>query len=311
MFRKFLLAAVLILCVEMPVAVSFATERTAPGTLPVVSKKRVPDRAVVGCKGTNRPDLSCEALSAQAALDQAHYAGAAFWIGLAQALVAFLTLLAAVGAAIFARSASQHAGRSVEEAKRGAKAAEDTLRQSREVAHSDQRAWIGIEVELLDAKRTTSAAHFDVEVRIENVGRTPALRVGVDVHVYIANSIQIGHGSPPRTDGYKHHMPSLLPGNSATQRIGERLDNEAIKAGMDTAKRSGSMPIVFIDATVSYHTIFDAETDPVRLTSIRYIATPMTDLSARDAYFRWLEGGPSGTNSVIFRQQRDAPIHMT
>ncbi len=268
--------------------------------------------ASIGCRGTRRPDLSCDAISAQAAIDQTEYVRTGLWIAVSQAVVGFFTLLAAVGAAIFARSASNHTGRGVKEAERAAKAAEETLRSSRDVAHTDLRAWVGIELVLLDAKRTQGAAHFDVEVQIKNVGQTPALRIGVGVHVYIMPAIQVVPGSPPQTQRYRHHMPSLLPGMSAKQGIGERLNNDAIAAGMDAARREGCEPIVFIDAVVAYHTVFDSEDAEPHFTSIRYIVvTTKPDRSDRAGRFRWLETGPEGTDSVSFGQQQGAPIHMS
>lgn len=57
------------------------------------------------CIGTSRPHVRCEAIAAQAALDQTSYAARAYSVGLAQMVIAALTLAAAVAAAVFAAKA--------------------------------------------------------------------------------------------------------------------------------------------------------------------------------------------------------------
>lgn len=273
---------------------------------------RDPDPGCDDGKEDRKSDLCAQWKSADAAKKSADWAGLTFWIAVVGTAIGALTLFAAAFAAWFAREAARHTKSGANEAGRAAKAAEDALGLSRDVTHADLRAWLKIDVELLVADRTKESVHFDIKVRIENIGKTPALRVGVDRRVYIGPSFRIGDGEPPLLDRRKSPICSIMPGDQTEHSFGERLDNDDVEAGMDIAQKIGCLPIVFIDAVVSYHTVFETENSTPHVSSIRYVVMPaMTSPDSMEARFRWLVNGPYGADGVIFRREKGAPIQIT
>ncbi|HEX4736367.1 MAG TPA: hypothetical protein VH331_02275 [Allosphingosinicella sp.] len=127
-----------------------------------------------GCEGTTKPNLSCEAISAQADVDQARDANeqvtAAWW----QWRVGALTLLAAVAAALFAWRAAYHT-------KRSADADEKLLSHGQNISRIELRPY----VTLTDLKLAEVTQHgngyryFRFEFVFMNQGTTPARILGV------------------------------------------------------------------------------------------------------------------------------------
>jgi hypothetical protein len=81
------------------------------------------------CEGTSQPRLTCDAIAAQAAIEQARYAGKQAEVIWPQFGLGCLTFLAAVGATIFAWRAAFHT-------KRGA-----------DIAEKSGRPWLKLEVD--------------------------------------------------------------------------------------------------------------------------------------------------------------------
>jgi hypothetical protein len=153
------------------------------------------------CPGTNQPWLSCDAIAAQAAIDQARDADEQAAVVWPQFGVGALTLLAAVAAAYFAASAAFHT-------KRGA-----------DVAEKSDRPWLR-----LDADNTIKLQFYhdgngirlalQSPVSVKNFGSSPAMNPQVvikwawehhDVEDKISSmkSTKVGHN--------RVHNPPVFP----------------------------------------------------------------------------------------------------
>lgn len=88
--------------------------------------------ASAACAGTARPHMACEAVAAQAALDQAAIANTGLWVAISQAVTGALTLAAAVAAAIYAGRAAEESKASAKEAKTANEIAKETFREERQ-----------------------------------------------------------------------------------------------------------------------------------------------------------------------------------
>lgn len=95
-----------------------ASKPTTSSTKPVTTSTKLPDHR---CPGTSNPTLSCEAISAQAAIEQARDADWQAYAAAAGSIVGALTLLAAVAAAIFAKRAADETKRTADIAESNAK----------------------------------------------------------------------------------------------------------------------------------------------------------------------------------------------
>ena len=129
------------------------------------------------CKDGNKSSLPCDAESAQAAANQARYT---FWEAVAAAVgvvIACATLVAAVWAATWAKRAATHTGSGVTEAKRAAKAAEDSLDQARKISDAELRPWIDYTLGISDVRVTEDYLSFHLEMSLRNIGRSVASHV--------------------------------------------------------------------------------------------------------------------------------------
>jgi hypothetical protein len=115
------------------------------------------------CKGTSRPDLSCDAISAQASYDQARDADTGYLFGIAQTIIGVATLGAAVAAVIWAKAAAA-------ETRSGAKAAADQVALTRDA----QRPWVSIALEVCSLRVHGQDVTTECEVIFKNVGGTVA-----------------------------------------------------------------------------------------------------------------------------------------
>ncbi len=99
----------------------------------------------------------------------------AFWTwiaGLAGLGIGGGTLFAAWRAAHWAKLAAIHTEAGAAQSERSAKAAEDALEQAKFTSRTDLRAWVSVEAQLLEYKRTTDHAHFTIEISLANIGKT-------------------------------------------------------------------------------------------------------------------------------------------
>ena len=93
-----------------------------------------------------------------------------------------------------------------------------------------------------------------------------------------------------------------------------RIEEGDIVSGIAKARKSGTEPIIIVDAIIHYHTVFDAEDDPKRLTSVRYVImnTIQRAPEFREARMGWLDTrGLVEWDQVRFERHKGAPIYLT
>jgi len=174
------------------------------------------------CAGTSKPWLSCDAISAQAALDQAqdsHRQATVIWW---QFAVGFLTLVAAAAAAAFGWQAAHHTRRS-------ANIAESALKYI-------ERPVIQIEIERFVLGEVDHNGLPILTYKIKNHGRTPALILST---VCILSVVDFGQ-SPPKVNAESR----LVAGNRGVI-IGSGEKSEEIRCGQFNAAPGVDMSDLF------------------------------------------------------------------
>jgi hypothetical protein len=205
--------------------------------------------------------------------------------------------------------------RQIEDAKASIAAAvkaAEAADRGRVSSEHDLRAWLKIDADLTNCYRKPDCAFLSVRVRIKNIGKTPAFRVGYSVACRVVSGVVINHGPMPTPVKWPSQMSPLLPGDKRDELIGLRIEKADIDKGITDA-RGSSGPMIVIDALVYYHTIFDAEGDEKRMTSIRYTVHPnMTEPAAHAARKAWLDtDGPASLDQVRVRRDMSAPAYLT
>lgn len=193
-------------------------------------------------------------------------------------------------------------------------AARAALRNA-EAIERQLRAWVSLAVDLESCKRTNDFAHIGLNVRLANLGSTPALRVGISLGCAVKPGTVSNYGTLPTPQKNLYPAPSLMPGGETSQSFNFRIKKNDIAAGTDAARKARSPPMIVVDVIVCYHSVFDAETAPKHMTSVRHSIFPLIDtddpahLPARMA---WLdERGPASIDEVWFAQDKSAPVYMT
>jgi hypothetical protein len=212
-----------------------------------------------------------------------------------------------------ARRSANEASRQADEAKRQADFAENALIQTKATAENDLRAWLDVEVSLIECKTGQNGnALVDIEVRLVNVGKTPALEVTTGREVWLSSTIVLNNGPPPVEERNPTSMPSLMPTKEASQRFGvyiKKTDFEKSIADY-TVRRSGLMLVA--DVVAYYRTVFDAPDAEKHKTSIRYSIHPANYHSPLqdDGSRTWIRT-IRGKNEVRFAHDKSAPVYMT
>jgi hypothetical protein len=198
--------------------------------------------------------------------------------------------------------------------RRSVEVAEASLEHARLASQQELRAWVQLRAALKDCKRSPKGAHVTIAASLENVGKTPALRVAVSVRCYVRPSLVQNYGELPMAEKYPHPTPSLLPGEEDMQPgFGIQISAAELEAGVSAARAARFQPMIVVDVIAYYHTIFDAETDPKRMTSVRHNLHPRMSQDADfEARMRWLdEIGPAAVDQVLFAQDRSAPTYLS
>jgi hypothetical protein len=136
------------------------------------------DDATKACKGTDKPELSCEAISAQAAIEQARDADWSIYIGFSGCVIGACTLLAAGFAAWYAREAARHTEVGANESKRNADAAEKAVTVSEKTANDQLRSYMfpsGYKITTTLLTTGGPIVSFIFRPKWKNAGLTPAL----------------------------------------------------------------------------------------------------------------------------------------
>jgi hypothetical protein len=189
MWRRASVAAFLVaLSLVAPQADSEAakTEDHKPNTVAAVRADKgsanAADHQTKGCPGTQYPRLTCDAIAAQADLEQARQSLRQASQSARQAdlfrteiLISFLTMVAAIAAAVFAARAASAARRTVNafiEVERADIAI--TLEKFREV-----QGWWAVDDGMGGGTSTKGVVTLDFQVVANNLGRSSALITGV------------------------------------------------------------------------------------------------------------------------------------
>lgn len=115
----------------------------------------------------NTSDLIQQTRAADAAEAQTQIASQGLWTAWFQTIGGFITLAAAIAAAIYARDASN-------ETKRGADAADATLSHARTTSENELRPWIGVELVVDSFELTDAELAISYSVVAKNIGGTVA-----------------------------------------------------------------------------------------------------------------------------------------
>ena len=142
--------------------------------IPVPNSSGNGERSGQGCQGTDKPNLTCDAISAQAALEQATDADTQLSVSLFQAILGALTLAAAAFAAKYARDAARFTNAGSLEAKRSADAGEKSIEETKRIGEAQVRAYVQIRNPSVTLR---SDGTIGFELEIENVGQSPALDI--------------------------------------------------------------------------------------------------------------------------------------
>jgi len=218
---------------------------------------------------------------------------------------------AAARAANAAEASTQDAARALEFAERNSDAAADLANTSRNAAENELRAWLDVEAYLESAHRSALASHFNLRISFKNVGRTPALDVGLSVKLSCRTSITINGGGLPTPEKYPIAMPSLMPGAQRSQAVGERLEDTAIAAGEADAAATHGTTTVFADVIIYYRTVFDGEDAERRMTSARFIILPHEVPVYPGIKREWVRDAAAMSQTLSCNQVMTAPVFMT
>jgi len=237
---------------------------------------------------------------------------AQIFLGIVGAIALVITLFYTRAAVRTAQKGAKDADKALRIAKRNAAAATDLAEQSREASHADLRAWVSIDLDLKSCGRRDDCADLTVNVRLKNIGKTPAVRVGVSVKPSVAPSFVSNYGQLPVLELWPNQMASLMPGDPLEQAFGVSISKPDIEAGIAESRKMGCEPMIVVDAIVHYHTVFDAEGAPRRLTSIRYLMFSDIRIELRKERIAWLDKtGPAEAAQVRFSRDKSAPVYLT
>ncbi|WP_156347593.1 MULTISPECIES: hypothetical protein [unclassified Sphingomonas] len=123
-------------------------------------------------------DLIQQTRAADAAVAQTSLAAQGLWLSFVQALAAFITLVAAVAAALYARRASTSAS--------------DALDFEKARSSHVDRPWLSLAVSIVGnlSKNDKDETCFKIDVHIENIGSMPAHMVTTWVEPYLGTDLK-------------------------------------------------------------------------------------------------------------------------
>lgn len=126
------------------------------------------------CSNTSKPEIACDQISAQAAIDQVHYADRQTNISLFAAVTGLVTLFAAAFAAWYAREAATHNAKGAIESQRSADIAQEGLVEAKRIGQAQVRAYLSLsepEITFLEDSTIT------LTCKVRNTGQSPALHL--------------------------------------------------------------------------------------------------------------------------------------
>ncbi len=158
------------------------------------------------CRGSYQPTKTCDAIVANAAIDQVRYSHSqsmAAWVGV---LVGTFTLLSAIAAAFYAKRAAEESRRSADVASSALNdsrenSAQETERFDSQLAVAQQaadatlqsvklnRAWVHYgDFKTNHLRRQDGSYSYSFNVGFKNFGKTPALQVRTAVNMIVVNN---------------------------------------------------------------------------------------------------------------------------
>jgi hypothetical protein len=221
----------------------------------------------------NTNDLIQQTRAADAAQAQANIASQQLWTGWLQTLGGVLTLVAAAGAAIYARDAAKH-----------------TMDGNR-IAKTDQRPWLSASLNITEAAEfPENGLHFEIDVWIENVGHTPARNVVVRPKVF--NALRRLDGQPEWfvEECYREALADdtsgfvLVPGEKSKRQFGVSLHKDQFGSVGPTGTHILPMIVISI--------VYRATTDAAFLgqTAKGFLVARMGDSSGKPSAIRVEDG---------------------
>lgn len=218
------------------------------------------NRGKAGCEAAGEGNLSCDEVTAKAAVQQARDADWQADAAAFSAVVGLLTLFAAFWAARWAKAAAQHTATGANEARRAADAAEHGLSHSKAVSASELRPWLAIDCKVIDFSADRDCLSFDYEIIVSNVGETVA-----SDFTYRITSTVIGYdksteaveaffkGKPPKDDAERM---ALIPGEVYSGRGAciQRMDH--IKWAPGPPPRTAMILVIIV---AFYRSPFDSD----------------------------------------------------
>jgi hypothetical protein len=235
----------------------------------------------------------------------------AAWCALLMVIVALAdTAITGLGVWLIRRTLDE-ARKSADEARRQANAAETALAQTKTATENDLRAWLDVDVTLDSCRRTRESTHFTFDIKLTNIGKTPALAVATSQKIRLARSIVSNGGELPELEKHPSPMASMMPGKEVPQKFGLRFSNREIEDKIASHGSDPSSIMVVVDVVIYYRTCFDAPNADYRLTSIRYHIHPGKQIDSPHEFRRtWLRY-INGTNTVMFSHDKSAPVYIT
>jgi len=176
-------------------------------------------------------DLCAQWKAADAARGSAIWAERTFWLGIGGLVVGFLTLIAAGAAAFFAHKAAV-------ETQKGANAAIDAVTETRnanaiarEALEEQDRPWLKVEAELSGILQIglPKCPSVNVSIHVDNIGRSPAVKINVDVEVFINPSFRCSARQRDISDRSRKNDKGIV---SLTLFPGDKIENFVASIGL-------------------------------------------------------------------------------
>jgi hypothetical protein len=196
------------------------------------------------------------------------------------------------------------------EARRQANAAEKSLDQTKLTSESELRAWVDIDVTMQEFRRSEETVTFVVEIKLMNIGKTPAPKTWISHSIRPASAIVLNNGGAPTIAEHPFAMPPLLPGGYAVQKVQLSMDTKDVRKLIEACRSQRAGIMAVIDITAYYKTIFDDPDAHAHLTSVRYSAHPSKAGSGAEG-LTWMLEGTSGAGAVNMVQDNSAPAFAT
>jgi hypothetical protein len=245
--------------------------------------------------------------------DMAKWAFWAMFVASVEVAISLAGILLIWRTLIHTRDAAKATQRMAFDTPVGIAAAVEANNVARSGVRSQLRAWVTIDLRLDDCSRNESAARIATTVVLKNIGKTPAVRVAASLNAYVRSSIVLNGVDPAKLEKWPAPMVPMMPGQEVEEMFSTRIETKDIESAVTEVRTNQfAVPIIVVDAVVYYHTVFDAEDAPKRLTSVQYLMSSIIDRDAREARIGWLDkDGPAEPEQVKFSLNKSAAVHLT